>query len=149
MLVPCPLLTRHGIIVGLSCLSSSLRWFDMCKVLLHIRPSVAESPHKVFVPCGHCDECRISQQNAWSWRLRAEIESLTKYGWRVGFFTLTYNDDYLPHFADDAFDVGFSEPVMCFSRADVRLFVDDVRKALWREYGITKNERLRYIICSE
>ena len=121
----------------------------MCKVLLHIRPSVVESSHKVFVPCGHCDECRIAQQNAWSWRLRAEIESLTKYGWRVGFFTLTYNDDNLPHFADDAFDVGFSEPVMCFSRSDVRLFVDDVRKALWREYGITKDERLRYIICSE
>lgn len=121
----------------------------MCKVLLKIRPSVCESPHKVFVPCGHCDECRLAQQNAWSWRLRAEIESLTKFGWRVGFFTLTYNDENLPHFPVDAFECGFDDSVMCFSRSDVRLFIDDIRKALWREYGVTKDERLRYIVCSE
>ena len=46
----------------------------------------------VFVPCGKCDGCLLHKANEWSMRLGAEIEDNTL----CIFFTLTYNNKYLP-----------------------------------------------------
>lgn len=125
----------------------------MCRVLMKIKPSSRFAPDKVFVPCGKCPECLASLKNAWSWRLRAEFEDLKRRGWRVGFFTLTYNDENLPHFTSSAFAVPTDDKVACFSRIHVRKFIDNIRKHLWREYDITtrrdKDAGIRYMVCSE
>ena len=53
---------------------------------------VKDEKKDIYVPCGRCDGCRLHKANMWSIRLRDEIEA-TPYSI---FFTLTYNNKYLP-----------------------------------------------------
>ena len=48
----------------------------------------------VYVPCGKCDGCLLHKANEWSMRLGSEIEDNEL----CIFFTLTYNNKYLPTF---------------------------------------------------
>lgn len=57
------------------------------------------SPEKLNVPCGHCDECNLSQQGDWRTRLNFEVEDLYSRGGIGVFLTFTYNNDNLPHFS--------------------------------------------------
>ena len=47
-----------------------------------------------YVPCGKCDGCLLHKANEWSMRLGSEIEDNEL----CIFFTLTYNNKYLPTF---------------------------------------------------
>lgn len=48
---------------------------------------------EMYVPCGKCDGCLLHKANTWSMRLGADIEANRN----SIFFTLTYNNKYLPH----------------------------------------------------
>lgn len=47
---------------------------------------------RIFVPCGHCLACRLAKSAEWSARLQLEAP----YWKKVGFLTLTYDDEHLP-----------------------------------------------------
>lgn len=131
----------------------------MCSVDFKVSAVSSNAPKVAICSCGKCDFCRKRMQKAWQWRLLAEMESLSKRGYLFGFVTLTYDDDHLPYFPSSAFvDKNSSARVPCFSRDDVRLFIDNLRKHLWREYDATsrhkglptdKDDALRYFIASE
>ena len=105
---------------------------------------------RAAVPCGQCAECRENYRRSWLFRLRVELESLSRLGWQIGFFTLTYNDENLPHFPAEAFkDSQKYKSVACFSYNHVSRFIKGLRKWLWKKYKLAKDDRLRYIICSE
>lgn len=66
-------------------------------------------PHYIYkdgygimsVPCGKCDGCLLHRQNSWSMRVATEIEN-NPY---TIFFTLTYNNKYLPKLlVNDVYD---------------------------------------------
>nr|CAI9750904.1 replication initiation protein [Microvirus sp.]CAI9752388.1 replication initiation protein [Microvirus sp.] len=61
----------------------------MCMIGMKIKPSSSRAPSKVFVPCGHCAECRKAAQSQWCFRLKAEFLKLQELGWNLGFLTLT------------------------------------------------------------
>ena len=46
----------------------------------------------VFAPCGKCECCLVNRQNQWSTRLNEELNNSKQ----AFFFTLTYNDEFLP-----------------------------------------------------
>lgn len=64
-------------------------------------------------------------------------------GYKVGFITLTYNDESLPRFPS-CFDEVAGQ--MCFSREHTKNFVLYVRKKLFEFYGITDS---LYFLSSE
>ena len=53
---------------------------------------VKDGDKDIIVPCGKCDGCRLHKANDWSMRVRQEIDA-TPFSI---FFTLTYNNHYLP-----------------------------------------------------
>lgn len=100
-----------------------------------------------FVPCGRCEECRDSNRMQWQFRLRTELDYCRRIGWHIGFFTLTYNDRHLPRLPDFVFKSAIpAEPIACFSRRDVRIFMSNIRKRLNERYKV---KALRYLIASE
>lgn len=129
----------------------------MCTGLnIRVKAVNSSAPRVAYVPCGQCAECRRSSQYAWSFRLSAEFEAARKKGWNIGFFTLTYDDEHLPHLPLEVFspDVqtsvlfdGVSLPhIQCFDRTHVRKFIDNIRKHFWRD---SKTTALKYMVCSE
>lgn len=69
--------------------------FDYC-----VSPRVIwQNGERRVVPCGKCDGCLLHKANSWSMRLRNELDYMPYAIW----FTLTYNDKYLPNlrFYDD------------------------------------------------
>ena len=127
------------------------------------------APKALYIPCGECFECRGVQRSSWTFRLRAELEPLVKRGWWLGFVTLTYNDEHLPHMPRVLLK-GLSkldEMPMCFSKVDCRAFIESLRQWLKRKYQAVKkycyvknkgkviskklqyDDALRYMLCSE
>lgn len=125
----------------------------MCVRAFNIKSRSVYGIKKAFVPCGKCEECRQSLKNQWAFRLRTELLYCQRQNWHVGFFTLTYNDEHLPLLPPECirFDaVTESCPaVPCFSRHDVRTFIDNIRKRLNERYGLGGNSRVRYLIACE
>lgn len=101
-----------------------------------------------FLPCGRCFDCRQNLKSQWIFRVRAELSALTAKGWRIGFFTLTYNDEHLPTIPAELIK-GEYRPIPCFNKSDVRLFVNSVRKWLQKKYKCFKADKPRMMICSE
>lgn len=124
----------------------------MCRRLaLSIRTTSMYGAQFGFVPCGECQECRNVLRSSWSFRLRVELEALKKQGWQIGFFTLTYNDENIPRLPFSFFreDSKQTERPICFSKYHVRNFIIQLRQWLYRDLKIAKDERLRYMVCSE
>lgn len=61
---------------------------DYCFSPVHIKDQYRD----ILVPCGKCDGCRLHKANEWSMRLVDEIENCPN----TIFFTLTYNNYFLP-----------------------------------------------------
>ncbi len=101
-----------------------------------------------FLPCGRCFDCRQNLKSQWIFRVRAELSSLTSKGWKIGFFTLTYNDEHLPTIPAELIKGEFRS-IPCFKKSDVRLFVNSVRKWLQKKYKCLKDDKPRMMICSE
>lgn len=96
------------------------------------RPISIDNPHgsgKISVPCGKCEACLQNDCNEWYVRL---IEEEKSHDVPAIFFTLTYDDTYLP-----VSDAGIA--VVC--KRDVQLFLKRFRK--------NAISRFRYFICSE
>lgn len=68
--------------------------YDMCFSPLIIRRKVSRFSQGVMqpVPCGSCDDCRISKIKEWSFRIRKEAEVSTS----AFFITLTYSEKDVP-----------------------------------------------------
>lgn len=91
------------------------------------------NPYFLEVPCGKCEECAKHNRNSWFVRSYFEWRDNS---WDSSFFyTLTYNNENLPHYANK---------VPCFSKRHIQLFLKRLRKDL-SQYGV----RLRYIITCE
>lgn len=125
----------------------------MCCNTFKIKPVNPSASKRIFCQCGFCEDCRKSERNMWSFRLQAEILGRQAQGWNVGFLTMTYNDDNLPHFGasigpdENWREVECEVGMPCFSRSDIRNFILRLRKYLWKHYnGITG---ISYMICSE
>lgn len=121
----------------------------MCVRQLLVRSLSQFGAQSAFVPCGRCEECRDSKKMQWTFRLRCELDWCRRQKWNIGFFTLTYDDEHLPYICDSYYateaDVP-ERPVACFSRSDVRTFIDNIRKRLFDLYRV---KSLRYMVCSE
>lgn len=138
----------------------------MCQRLLTPIKAVSSlAPKYGFVPCGVCPECRANKKAAWAFRLRAEIETLSRKGWRVGFTTLTYRDSSVPripsYFAKKYYT---GKMPMCFNREHVNLLIKHLRNWMYRTYihplqekastddekkKIANDNRLRFLVASE
>lgn len=110
-----------------------------------------------FVPCGVCYNCRSVIKNSWIFRLRCELSELAKKGWKIGFFTLTYDDKHLPHIPIELISSEFKR-IPCFKKSDVREFFTKLKKWLNRKYGCYRGNNgfgefqdlaPRYMVCSE
>lgn len=112
--------------------------WKMCYNLMKIRSKSPQGVKFSFIPCGYCAQCREATRLQWSVRLALEMQESVKRGWKVAFFTLTYDNDHLPTVPDCYFPADNIplDPVPCFARSHVRNFVDSVRKWLHRNYGI-------------
>lgn len=119
----------------------------MCVQYMKIKSLRNSAPKQAFIPCGKCIECREKLKSQWAFRIRTEMQDCHLKGWKIGFFTLTYNDACLPHLPIEVFRSPASYvPVQCFSRKDVRTFIDSLRKELHRDYGV---KGVKYMICCE
>ena len=144
----------------------------MCVQLFKIKSASSYGQQVAMVPCGKCEECRDSMRNQWFFRLRSELDWCHKHKFHIGFFTLTYAEDKIPRvpahligrkdritteYYDDS---GILHKVVnpdiapyCFSRSDVRTFIDNIRKRVFEIVGKkisrTDDKRIRYMICSE
>ena len=70
---------------------------DYCFNPVHIK----DDQRDILVPCGKCDGCRLHKANDWSFRLVDELENCPN----SIFFTLTYNNKFLPKLLLDRYDV--------------------------------------------
>lgn len=116
------------------------------------RFAVGKSKLSFNVPCGQCDDCRANKKNEWFLRCYHEfLENKSHHG-STFFLTLTYADEFLPHFdfPYKSFQDGkivqkhLSSP--CFSYDDIHKFINSLRVILKRTFIDVK---LRYIIFSE
>ena len=117
----------------------------MCLKKMPIKSSSPFAPKELFIPCGDCTECRQVYRTSWRIRLQHDLETYVKKGWKIGFFTLTYNQGHLPLIPDHLLN-NSDDSVPCFNRLHARTFIDNLRKWLWKHYNITN---VRYLIASE
>jgi len=117
----------------------------MCLKKMSINSSSPFAPKELFIPCGICTECRQVYRTGWRIRLQHDLQIYKDKGWKIGFFTLTYNSASLPSIPSHLL-IDPSESVPCFDRVHVRTFIDNLRKWLWKHYKITN---VRYLIASE
>lgn len=127
----------------------------MCGDCFRIKVCNRFAPNKVAVKCGICKECRLIEQNSWSFRLRCELEDAHSKGWKIGFLTLTFDNWHLPHIPSELVDVSKTTLISdvqfpCFDKSLVRDFVHKLRKQLYDDYGVGKDkDGIKYLICSE
>ena len=74
---------------------------------MHVKPIRIDSVNtngvaRALVPVPSL-EVRKNYQNAWFFRLSAELQNCVDKGWKIGFFTLTYHDKHLPYIPSDLF----------------------------------------------
>lgn len=127
----------------------------MCnKLYVKIKSCCAAGVKRAFLPCGVCEDCRQALKNSWVFRLRVDLEKLTEKGWKIGFLTLTYNDEHLPHIPACLFVDDYSR-IPCFKKSDIRTFFIKLKKWLLKYYGCRLDKesgvdtRIRYMVCCE
>lgn len=134
----------------------------MCnKLFIPIKAIASAGQRYSFVPCGKCEDCRLSLKNSWVFRLRVELDNLCAKGWQIGFFTLTYSNEHLPLIPECLFPAEEEyRPIPCFSKDDISDFFTKIKKWLLRNYDCRKvidkdtkrvlqDTRCRYMLCSE
>lgn len=101
---------------------------------------------RALVPV-HSLEERATYKNAWFFRLASEMQDCVDKGWKIGFFTLTYDDEHLPYLPSSVFcnNQPF-EPIQCFCRQDIRSFITAIRKWFYDTYNI---KGVKYLVASE
>lgn len=103
------------------------------------------------VPCGHCYECRNIHQAEFKVRVQEQMLYNDENGYYNCFFTLTYNEDHLPHLhfvreeCEENEDLEVFVP--SFSKKHVQTFVTSLKKYISRHYHT--NKRINYFVASE
>lgn len=119
----------------------------MCKNLLFVKPKNEYNIKKAFIPCGKCEECRTMQKAEWTNRLLIDMDYYQKKkGYKVGFITLTYNEEHLPHIPK-RFLVNENDKIPCFNYEHVKKLNNTLRKYLHTKYGL--KDGYRYFITCE
>ena len=120
----------------------------MCYHFMQIKNTSSMGVHFSYVPCGKCEECRNSAKSAWSFRLCAEVESVKRKGWHVGFLTMTYSPDQLPYVPDKYFKDSLKEipEIPCFDKEHVRSYIKAFRNWLFKTYCV---KDCKYMCVSE
>lgn len=122
----------------------------MCLQFMKLKTRNSTGLQYSYVPCGHCADCRRKMQNSWKFRMNSEFLYLKQQGWNVAFCTLTYSEDRLPYLPEEVFkDPSQYREIPCFSKADVRSWIDAVRHYCKRHYRFVNGDNIRYFICSE
>lgn len=88
------------------------------------------------VPCGHCKECIQQQQDDWFVRSVFEYKRVEAAGGAVWFPTLSYSDEYLPHYVDAKRH--FRCP--CFNKDHFKAFRNKLRVYLSRDLYLRNGE---------
>lgn len=105
---------------------------------------LSSSPTSVFAPCGYCNDCANSKRYAWAWRLASDLQYyIVERGYKVGFCTLTYNDDMLPRFPSKYPSLS---GMPCFDKEHTDKLILYLRKTLHRDYGC---KEFLYFLSSE
>lgn len=122
--------------------------------IIRVRGVSCRSQRVIAAPCGVCPQCRKKEQLDWSFRLKTELHQLDEKEWYCVFFTMTYNDEHLPHFPKVLLNERGLEYYkdkqlpMCFSKEDVRDFHKRLRD--WLESkGAKDDKRYKYMTCAE
>lgn len=111
----------------------------MCYNPMSIRSVSKNAPLVSLIPCGKCEECRQMIKNNWSVRLALSFQHAQQYNFKLFFFTLTYNDNCIPHFTESCFIENCYIPnVPCFNRQDVSKFMENMRHWLSRTYNVSR-----------
>lgn len=102
------------------------------------------------VPDNNSWEFQCSKRMSYGQRLYWEYKYCKSVGGQAFFYTFTYNDDSLPHFDFDRFNITTKdyEPVSmpCFNYAHIRLITNGIiSKVLRRKFG----SQLRYFVACE
>lgn len=126
----------------------------MCVSLkMRIKSVSPQGVQHAFIPCGKCLECRLSQQFGWTTRFRLAVQAMendSTCGCHVGFGTLTYNEEHLPHvphvLVSDSKKESYPITPCCFDRDHVRGLIKRVRDWLYDTYDIKKPT---YLLCCE
>lgn len=122
----------------------------MCKRLMQINASCVAGIRRAYVPCGKCVDCRRVQAQSWSFRINSEFLDLKKRGWNVAFCTLTYRPENLHYIPIECFvDLSEYKEIPCFSRADAREWIDNVRQYCKYHFKFRGANRMRYFIATE
>lgn len=118
----------------------------MCKYPIPIKSKNIYNITKAFVPCGKCEECRTLKKTEWTNRLLIEMDYYQKvHKYKVGFITLTYNEQHLPHIPSK-YLIDKSEKIPCFNYQDIRQLNNTIRKFLWSKFNL-KNGYRHFITC--
>lgn len=133
-----------------------------CVSLFKVKSSQFTGVKKAFVPCGHCYDCVQKAKFSWQFRLRAEWQGLVRRDetWHCAFVTLTYgtkkggwSSDKRPivhrRFYKNPQDFDKNNPIYCFNKHHVHKLINNLKVFLYTNYGITKENRIRYIYASE
>ena len=88
------------------------------------------------VPCGHCWQCDLQKKNSWRARAIAEYLAYASNGFSVFYYTLTFNDEHLPHY----------HGMPCFDKKLVQKFLKRIRFSLTHEINPVN---FKYILTSE
>lgn len=122
----------------------------MCTHYVKIKNSSPTGVRYAYVPCGKCADCRRKAQEAWKFRLYSEFLTLKSKGWRVGFITLTYDEESLPSIPAECFKDQFQYRVIhCFDRQAVRDWINNIRHYCKYHYHFTNGNNIRYFVTSE
>lgn len=120
----------------------------MCTTWTKIKSKNDYNKKFAYIQCGLCAECRATIKSQWQNRLHAEIEHYhTKKGYNVGFITLTYREEYLPHIPKKFFKENEYKRIPCFSYEDILQFTTCIRNYLWKKKSI--KEGFRWLITCE
>ena len=90
------------------------------------------------VPCGQCAECIAQKRAEWHLRSQVEYDYCQRNGGYVFFDTLTYSNDYIPHFKNH----------VCFERKHLQDFMKRLRRRIAKNEGILERA-FRYFYVSE
>lgn len=89
----------------------------------------------LYVPCGHCEECRAAHQFGYAFRCFYHWQKFQSIGGVTFFYTLTFNNYNLPYY----------DNIQCFDKKLVQRFLKRLSARLYRAgYG-----KLDYFLSSE
>lgn len=97
----------------------------------------------IYVPCGHCAECRDLMVNSYAFRAQQETHRCQSSNGLVFFNTLTYDDSNLP-----LLRLKDGSLISTFNKRHIQLFFKRLRKFLSYYYNIDSLS-FRYLLTSE